>query len=128
MSHNTTTIHGDSYGKVGIVINSGQRIVNQDNSNKTRMPNDVSTEQYSDFLNMLSRFLESGESEELTVAHHSKIKAELEIAKTADEKSGWKRLREFLCDGANAVTIITPIARFVAANSGTIAQWIRNIF
>ena len=95
---------------------------------KQEMPETISGEQWVEFIRFIEVFLESNEAGALTVSNHNKIQEELSIAKLTDAKSGWQRFREFLGDSANVVTVLTPIATFVAANSNQIAQWIQSIF
>ena len=95
---------------------------------KQDMPEAISDDQWVEFIRFIEVFLESNEAGTLTVSNHNKIQEELKIAKQSDAKSGWQRFREFLGDSANAVTILTPIATFIAANSNQIAQWIQSIF
>ena len=93
-----------------------------------QLPESISPEQWEEFLYFISKFLDSKEAGMLADVDREKIKQECSDAKKADNKSGWQKIRDFLSDGANAVTVLTPIASFVAANSAQISQWIQSIF
>ena len=92
------------------------------------LPDSLTDIQWSEFLAFITQFLESKEAKKLTVGDSEKIQEELKNAKKMDAKLGWSKIREFLSDGANVTTILTPIAKFLTANSDQIAQWIQHIF
>jgi len=95
----------------------------------SRLPENLTDKEWSEFREFISQFLESKEAEELPMNKYKKLQEEVTVAKQAkDRGAGWQRFRSFLEDTANAATIVSAITAFTASHGNQIAQWIQSIF
>ena len=121
-----TVVMGKNSQYVESAVSVGQ--YNNSNEDKAVIPNDISDDQWKEFLCFIENFLKSKEAQELKLSEHSKIKDEFNLAKEKSREEGWLNFRELFGDFANTVTIATPLVTYVSSNQNQIAEWICNLF
>jgi transcriptional regulator of heat shock response len=124
MSRNITLRDNAQY------IEHANTVIQNNNIQKssTRFPDNITSEQWEQFIIFMTDFLDSKEAEDLSEEDFRNVQNEISIVQNCDHESGWRRIRDFLGDTANATTILTPVISFIAANGNQIVQWIQGIF
>jgi GTPase SAR1 family protein len=115
--------------------NIGDNITNVENSpnaitNSTvilNLPEAVDEKLFVEILQMLEKFLESDQAENILTKDTKALKSKTDEARKLGFKEGWQRLRGFLSNAANITTIGTAISMYLAAHP-EIPEAIRLLF
>jgi hypothetical protein len=83
------------------------------------LPVSIDEKIFAQMLDMLRNFLASEQADNLKVKDSRMLQAEIDETHELGHEKGWEKLRRFLSDDANAVTLASPIRTYVSQHPET---------